>query len=163
MELAKSILQWPEFDVVRDVTLQKVVPRLLLPLQAGGRILKPRLIHGDCWDGNPATDAKTGETFVFDVCSFYGRNEHDIGNWRAPHLRLSRKANIENYKANFPVSKPALSINVQHRQLDLYSWITATPLRVQRYEYAVPTLPPRQSGSRDGHSRERPAEGSFDD
>lgn len=36
MELAKSILQWPEFDVVRDVTLQKVVPRLLLPLQAGG-------------------------------------------------------------------------------------------------------------------------------
>jgi fructosamine-3-kinase len=149
--------------VVRDVALQKVVPRLLLPLQAGGRILKPRLIHGDCWDGNTPTDAKTGETFVFDVCSFYGRNEYDIGNWRAPHLRLSRKAYIENYKANFPVSKPALSINVQPRQHNLYSWITAAPGHVRRYEYAVPTLLPRRSGSGDGQARERPVQGSFDD
>ena len=51
MELAKPILKWPEFDLVCELTLKKVVPRLLLPLQSKGRILKPCLIHGDCWDG----------------------------------------------------------------------------------------------------------------
>ena len=51
MNLAKQILQWPEFDVVCKLTLEKVVPRLLLPLQSEGRVLKPCLIHGDCWDG----------------------------------------------------------------------------------------------------------------
>ncbi|KAI4676006.1 uncharacterized protein J4E84_009805 [Alternaria hordeiaustralica] len=106
MELAKPILNWPEFDVVCDLTLQKVVPRLLLPLQAEGRVIKPCLIHGDCWDGNTAMDAKTGEAFVFDVCSFYGHNEYDTGNWRAPRHRLSSKAYIRAYKRNFPVSEP---------------------------------------------------------
>lgn len=106
MELAKPILQWPEFDVVCDLTLQKVVPRLLLPLQAEGRILNPCLLHGDCWDGNTAIEAKTGEAFVFDVCSFYGHNEYDIGDWRAPRHRLSSEAYIRNYKQNFPVSEP---------------------------------------------------------
>lgn len=107
MELAKPILNWPEFDVVCNLTLAKVVPRLLLPLQEGARELKPCLIHGDCWDGNTAMDAKTGEAFVFDVCSFYGHNEYDTGNWRAPRHRVSNKAYIRNYKRHFPVSEPA--------------------------------------------------------
>ena len=51
MNLAKPILRWPEFDIVCKLTLEKVVPRLLLPLQSEGRVLKPCLIHGDCWDG----------------------------------------------------------------------------------------------------------------
>lgn len=51
VELARPILNWPEFDLVCKLTLQKVVPRLLLPLEAEGRILKPCLIHGDVWDG----------------------------------------------------------------------------------------------------------------
>ncbi|KAF2746733.1 hypothetical protein M011DRAFT_468429 [Sporormia fimetaria CBS 119925] len=106
MDLAKPILKWAEFDVVCMLTLTKVVPRLLLPLQAEGRVLKPCLIHGNCWDGNTAMDAKTGEAFVFDVCSFYGHNEYDTGNWRAPRHRLSNKAYIKNYKRHFPVSEP---------------------------------------------------------
>ncbi|KAL9093908.1 MAG: hypothetical protein Q9165_003831 [Trypethelium subeluteriae] len=106
MSLAKPILQWPEFDVVCNLTLEKVVPRLLLPLQSEGRQLKPCLIHGDCWDGNTAMDANTGDAFVFDVCSFYGHNEYDTGNWRAPRHRLSNKAYIRNYKMHFPVSEP---------------------------------------------------------
>lgn len=106
MELAKPILKRPEFDVVCKLTLEKVVPRLLLPLQADGRTLKPCLVHGDCWDGNTAIDAKTGQAFVFDVCSFYGHNEYDTGNWRAPRHRLSNKSYIENYERQFPVSKP---------------------------------------------------------
>ncbi|KAK0710572.1 Fructosamine kinase-domain-containing protein [Apiosordaria backusii] len=66
-----------------------VVPRLLLPLQSDGRVLKPSLVHGDCWDGNTAMDMKSGEAFIFDVCSFYGHNEYDTGNWRAPRHRLN--------------------------------------------------------------------------
>lgn len=88
------------------MTLEKVVPRLLLPLQSKGRVLKPSLLHGDCWDGNTATDKNTGEAFVFDVCSFYGHNEYDTANWRTPRHRLSKSAYIENYKNLVPVSEP---------------------------------------------------------
>jgi hypothetical protein len=49
---------------------------------------------------------RTGEAFIFDVRSFYGHNEYDIGNWRAPRHKLSNKAYIRNYKQNFPVSEP---------------------------------------------------------
>jgi protein-ribulosamine 3-kinase len=101
----KPILKWPEFDVVCKLTLEKVVPRLLLPLQSEGRTLKPCLIHGDCWDGN-TTDMKTGEAFVFDVCPFYEHNKYNTGNWRAPRHRLSRRPYIQNYKRFFPVSEP---------------------------------------------------------
>ena len=110
MELAKPILKWAEFDTVCKLTLEKVVPRLLLPLQSEGRTLKPCLIHGDCWDGNTAMDMHTGEAFIFDVCSFYGHNEYDTGNWRAPRHRLSNKAYIKNYKMNYPVSEPGKSL-----------------------------------------------------
>lgn len=106
MELARSELQWREFDIVCKLTLEKVVPRLLLPLQERGRHLKPCLVHGDCWDGNTAMDMRTGEAFVFDVCSFYAHNEYDTGNWRAPRHRLSNKSYIQNYKKNFPISEP---------------------------------------------------------
>ena len=51
-------------------------------------------------------DMTTGQAFVFDVCSFYGHNEYDTGNWRAPRHRLSSKAYIKEYKKRFPVSQP---------------------------------------------------------
>jgi len=118
IDLAKPVLQWPEFDILCQLTLDKVVPRLLLPLQEDGRVLKPSLIHGDCWDGNTASDAVTGEAFVFDVCSFYGHNEYDTGNWRAPRHRVSDKAYMEHYKQCFPVSEPAEDWDARNR---LYS------------------------------------------
>ncbi len=43
---------------------------------------------------------------MFDVCSFYGHNEYDTGNWRAPRHRLSNKTFIKEYKSRFPVSPP---------------------------------------------------------
>jgi protein-ribulosamine 3-kinase len=107
IDLARPVLNWPEFDVVSQLTIEKVVPRLLLPLQEHGRDLKPSLIHGNCWDKNTAMDAKTGEAFIFDVCSFYGHNEYDTGNWRAPRHRLSNKSYIRAYKKVLPVSEPA--------------------------------------------------------
>ena len=63
---------WPEFSVLADLTLSKVIPRLLEPLQSNGRSIKPCLIHGDLWDENSATDMNTAEPFVFDAGSMYG-------------------------------------------------------------------------------------------
>ena len=64
--------QWGEFKILCDLILEKVVPRLLEPLQSEGRSIKPCLIHGDLWDENTATDMDTGEPFVFDAGSMYG-------------------------------------------------------------------------------------------
>ncbi|PGH02301.1 hypothetical protein GX51_04742 [Blastomyces parvus] len=97
---------WPEFERLCDLTLSKVIPRLLDPLQSDGRNIKPCLVHGDCWDENTATDMETGEPFIFDAGSFYGHNEYDIGNWRAPRHRLSKEAYIRHYKDNFPPAEP---------------------------------------------------------
>lgn len=79
-----------------------MVPRLLLPLQSDGRVLKPSPVHGDCWDGNTAIDSETGEVFVSDTCPFYGHNEYDIGNWRAPRHKLSDPAYIETTSSTIP-------------------------------------------------------------
>lgn len=51
-------------------------------------------------------DQRTGEAFVFDVCSFYGHNEYDTGNWRASRHRLSAEMYIKEYKTHFPESPP---------------------------------------------------------
>ena len=118
MNLARPVLQWPAFDIVCDLTLEKVVPRLLLPLQENGRVLKPSLIHGDCHDYNTAMDPGTGTAFVFDACSFYGHNEYDTGNWRTPRHILSDKAYIDAYKKLIPVSEPAEDWDARNR---LYS------------------------------------------
>ena len=54
---------------------EKVIPRLLRPLQTNGRSIKPALIHGDIWYGNLSINAKTGEPLMFDPSVFWGHNE----------------------------------------------------------------------------------------
>lgn len=100
---------WAEFLRVSNLVLDKVIPRLLEPLQSEGRSIKPCLVHGDLWDENAATDGLTGEPFIFDAGSFYVHNEYEIGNWRAARHRLSRKVYVENYKRNFPEAVPSQS------------------------------------------------------
>lgn len=97
---------WPEFEHIKVLIKTIVIPRLLRPLQSDGRNIKPCLVHGDLWDGNTATDMKTGEPFVFDGISFYAHNEYETGNWRAPRHRLSSRTYIRAYQRNFPVSEP---------------------------------------------------------
>ena len=97
---------WPEFQHVCRLTLEKVIPRLLRPLQSEGRSIKPCLVHGDLWDENTATDMSTGEPFVFDAGSMYAHNEYELGNWRAARHRLSNESYVSNYKRQFPVSEP---------------------------------------------------------
>ena len=53
----------------------KVIPRLLRPLETGGRRLLPRLIHGDIWAGNCSTNVDTNQPIIYDGASLYAHNE----------------------------------------------------------------------------------------
>ncbi|KAF8542566.1 Fructosamine kinase-domain-containing protein [Trichophaea hybrida] len=75
-----SALLKPFFD--------KVIPRLLGPLEAEGRRIKPALLHGDLWYGNTAIAVEDGVPVVFDACSFYGHNEYELGNWSPARNKL---------------------------------------------------------------------------
>jgi len=97
---------WPEFKVVATIVLDQVTPRLLEPLQSQGRSIKPCLVHGNLWDGNTATDMRTGEPFIFDPGSMYAHNEFETGNWRAARHRLSNNSYVRGYKRHFPASEP---------------------------------------------------------
>jgi len=57
------------------VIMEKVVPRLIRPLESDGRKVTPSLIHGDLWFANSGKDKKTGKSVVFDACCVYAHNE----------------------------------------------------------------------------------------
>lgn len=59
----------PEIDELAPILFEKVIPRLLRPLETEGRSVKPSLVHGDLWYANTATDANTDDCLVFDACS----------------------------------------------------------------------------------------------
>lgn len=65
----------PEFDVLIPALFEKVIPRLLRPLESDGRSVKPSLVHGDLWFANSGIDSDSGEPLIFDACCFYAHNE----------------------------------------------------------------------------------------
>lgn len=67
-----------EFDQLLPVLFDKVIPRLLRPLETKGRSVKPSLVHGDLWYGNTGTDADTGMPLIFDACCTYAHNECEL-------------------------------------------------------------------------------------
>lgn len=56
-------------------TCEKVIPRLLRPMEIEGRTLKPTLLHGDLWHGNVGINTMTDNVILFDCCAFYGHHE----------------------------------------------------------------------------------------
>jgi protein-ribulosamine 3-kinase len=64
-----------EIEAMIEPFLVKVVPRLLRPLETGGRMIKPCLVHGDLWHGNATMDADTDLPIIFDAACFYAHNE----------------------------------------------------------------------------------------
>ena len=72
----------PEFDVLIPILFDKVIPRLLRPLESDGRSVKPSLVHGDLWYANSGIDVDTDESLIFDACCFYAHNEYEVGQWR---------------------------------------------------------------------------------
>lgn len=71
----------PEFDELVPAIFDKVIPRLLRPLETEGRSVKPSLVHGDLWYANSGIDVDTDQPLVFDACCFYAHNEYEFGQW----------------------------------------------------------------------------------
>lgn len=71
-------------------TMSKVVPRLLRPLETGGRQIKPCLVHGDLYSGNVSVDVETRRPMMYDAACLYAHNECKIRNYNAL-LALLRK------------------------------------------------------------------------
>jgi protein-ribulosamine 3-kinase len=64
-----------ELDELVPQLFEKVIPRLLRPLETGGNSITPVLIHGDMWYGNCCTETNTSMPITFDACSFWAHNE----------------------------------------------------------------------------------------
>ncbi|KAI9785904.1 MAG: hypothetical protein M1839_008170 [Geoglossum umbratile] len=94
-----------EIEALMEPFFTKVMPRLLRPLETGGRGIKPCLVHGDLWHGNATTDADTNRPIIFDAGSFYAHNEYDLGVWRASWNKIGNSY-ITHYHKHFPISAP---------------------------------------------------------
>lgn len=73
--------QGPQGEELQDLLQQifdRVIPRLLRPMETNGYRVTPSLIHGDFWHGNVSTDVDTGEPVTYDASAFWGHNEYDI-------------------------------------------------------------------------------------
>ncbi|KAI0156340.1 Fructosamine kinase-domain-containing protein [Xylariaceae sp. FL1272] len=94
----------PEIERLTTLLFNRIIPRLLRPLETGGRTIVPRLLHTDLWDGNLGAD-NDGSAIIFDPMSMYGHNEFDLGVWNNPRQKLGTKF-INNYHKFFPISAP---------------------------------------------------------
>ncbi|KFY81145.1 hypothetical protein V499_00079 [Pseudogymnoascus sp. VKM F-103] len=83
----------------------KVIPRLLRPMESGGRFIKPSLVHGDLWCGNAAVNSETGCQLVYDPSSFYAHNEYELGNWRPGRNKFDTSYFLA-YESNMKKSEP---------------------------------------------------------
>ncbi|KLU90347.1 hypothetical protein MAPG_09310 [Magnaporthiopsis poae ATCC 64411] len=72
-----------ELESLSKVLFDKVIPRLLRPLESDGRSVKPSLVHGDLWYANAGIDKESGQSLVFDACCFYAHNESQVCIWKA--------------------------------------------------------------------------------
>jgi len=117
-----------ELDVLLSVLFDKVIPRLLRPLETGGRKITPALVHGDLWCGNAGIiDEDTEEGIVYDPSSFWAHNEcitpppplsasegeqrltrrtiDELGNWR-PERNKFTSLYFQTYHSHIPKSQP---------------------------------------------------------
>ncbi|KLU88595.1 hypothetical protein MAPG_07580 [Magnaporthiopsis poae ATCC 64411] len=88
----------PQLNELLPALFDKVIPRLLRPLETGGRKVVPSLVHGDLWWGNASVDVATGEGIVYDPSSFWAHNECEGFFFSALfYLSFSDKANFWGY------------------------------------------------------------------
>jgi len=64
-----------ELQVLAEQMYTKVIPRLLHPMETGGRALNPVLLHGDLWHGNVGINTETYQPILYDCYAFYSHHE----------------------------------------------------------------------------------------
>ena len=60
---------------LRKAIIEKVIPRLIRPLETGPDKIQPRLVHGDLWDGNYSVDMNTGKPVIFNATCLWAHSE----------------------------------------------------------------------------------------
>lgn len=111
----------PEMTKLKEAIFAKVIPRLLRPLETGGRSIQPRLVHGDIWDGNTSTDIVKDMPVIYDSTCLYAHNEcksddhhetlkvidelDELAPWRPARHKMG-KPYIRAYTKYFPISAP---------------------------------------------------------
>ncbi|KAK3899686.1 hypothetical protein C8A05DRAFT_17911 [Staphylotrichum tortipilum] len=93
-----------EMRALRVALTTKIIPRLLRPLETGGRKLVPTLVHGDLWQGNVGVEG-TGRPLIFDATPVYAHNEYELGPWW-PERHKEAREYIAEYKGCHGVSEP---------------------------------------------------------
>lgn len=80
--------------------ISHVVPKVLGPLEADGRSVKPCLIHGDLWGGNIGTSFDTREIYSFDASVYYAHHEMELAIWRGNGSKgMDSKEYLEAYQS----------------------------------------------------------------
>jgi protein-ribulosamine 3-kinase len=77
----------PEMKELLEKIVAKVIPRLLRPLETGGRQIVPRLIHGDLYSGNVSVHVGTGAPILYDATCLYAHNECKSQNKHSAYVR----------------------------------------------------------------------------
>ena len=94
-----------ELEPLKRGLFDKVIPRLLRPLETNGRSIEPCLLHSDLWPGNAMPDGNTDKIMIFDSCAFWGHNEADLGSWRASRYKMGTIF-FNEYEAVMDFSEP---------------------------------------------------------
>ena len=105
LELEIHAEQHEKMGKLAQQMCEKVIPRLLRPMEINGRKLKPTLVHGDLWHGNVGINILTDQVIFFDCCSFYGHHEYDLGMFRASRFRTN-KSHVRAYHKLIEISYP---------------------------------------------------------
>ncbi|EEP82372.1 conserved hypothetical protein [Uncinocarpus reesii 1704] len=90
-----------ELSALKVAFFENVIPRLLRPLESGGRRIKPCLVHSDLWPGNIQHRAEGSNLCLFDSCAYWGHHEVDLAICRNPRYRLGRD-HIDAYARRMP-------------------------------------------------------------
>lgn len=106
---------WQPLEDVMEIALKQLIPRLLDPLTAEGRTIKPCLIHGDLWESNIGTDEDTDEIYIFDACSYYAHHEKEVAIWRVAHHQMTDEKYRREYFKNYPPSAPVEEADDRNR------------------------------------------------
>ncbi|KAM7207785.1 Fructosamine kinase domain containing protein [Naviculisporaceae sp. PSN 640] len=152
---AELAVQGPnqELQELSEKVLTKVIPRLIRPMETGGRKIKPSLVHGDLWHGNVSVDNETNDPVVYDPCCFYGHNEYDFSMWRATRYRTNR-AHVRAYFKITPPTEPADDQDDRHALYALRSDLAVSilwPANKKMRELAIEEMRRLVSKYEDGY------------